>query len=156
RLQEGHATVPLDAPIDLEIAGWSSRALPGRAADGRAVTLRVAPSPIGLSPLDVALVIDRSGSMGEICAGVGKRLSKHDAIRAGLEQVARRPDAADVVDLWEFDDAPGHVGRAGPEGDRLLRLVGKLGSPRGGTEIGRAIGTVLAESPARDLLLVTD
>src|SRR5213075_408516 len=31
-----------------------------------------------------------------------------------------------------------------------------LGSPRGGTEIGRAIGTVLMESSARDLLLVTD
>jgi len=156
RLEEGRATVPLDAPIDLEITGWTSQALSGRAADGRVVVLKVAPSPAGEAPLDVAVVIDRSGSMGEICAGVGKRLTKHDAIRSGLEQVARRLDAADVVDLWEFDDAPGHVGRSGPEGHRLLRLIGKLGSPRGGTEIGRAINTALAESPARDLLLVTD
>ena len=156
RLVEGHATVPLDAPIDLEITGWTSQALPGRAADGREVVLRVAPSPGGEAPLDIAVVIDRSGSMGEICVADGKRLTKHDAIRGGLEQIARRLGAADVVDLWEFDDAPGHVGRTGPEGERLLRLIGKLGSPRGGTEIGRAIGTVLTESAARDLLLVTD
>src|ERR1051325_843439 len=40
-LENGRAQVPLDAPIDLEVAGWKPRELRGRAADGRVVALRI-------------------------------------------------------------------------------------------------------------------
>src|SRR5262249_37883722 len=44
-LNEGRGCVPLDAPIDLEVSGWKSKDLDGRAADGREVILRVEPAP---------------------------------------------------------------------------------------------------------------
>ena len=37
QLDDGSATVPLDAPIDLEVGGWTPADLRGRAADGREV-----------------------------------------------------------------------------------------------------------------------
>jgi hypothetical protein len=40
-LEGGRAKIGLDAPIDLEVTGWSPRDLIGRAADRRAVTVRI-------------------------------------------------------------------------------------------------------------------
>ena len=45
RLDEGKSSVPLDAPIDLDVSGWTSADLRGRAADGREVVLRIEPTP---------------------------------------------------------------------------------------------------------------
>jgi hypothetical protein len=41
RLDNGRAQVALNAPIDLEVNGWTTGDLHGRAADGREVVLRV-------------------------------------------------------------------------------------------------------------------
>ncbi len=48
RLDKGRAQVPLNAPIDLEVNGWTMGDLRGRAADGREVVLRVEPTPSGM------------------------------------------------------------------------------------------------------------
>jgi len=68
-LEDGHAKIGLDAPIDLEVTGWSARDLIGRAADGRAVTLRIEPTAASEASLDLAILVDHSGSMQEACAG---------------------------------------------------------------------------------------
>ncbi|HEV2955299.1 MAG TPA: VIT domain-containing protein [Xanthobacteraceae bacterium] len=158
-LQEGRAKIGLDAPIDLEVTGWSPRDLVGRAADGRAVTLRIEPTAAGEAPLDLAVLVDHSGSMQEACAGDRPGLTKHQAAVAALGRVARTVATSDLVDLWEFDDALTFVGstRGGDERPAdLATLVRGLSGPRGGTEIGGSLERVLARSKARDVLLITD
>jgi hypothetical protein len=161
-LREGRAKVPLDAPIDLAVAAWSPRTLSGRAADGRSITLRVEAAPGADHALDVAILVDHSGSMREQC-GAGTRDTKHDAVLLGLRTIADRITAADTIDLWEFDTVLDHVGSIGNSSDRsserpsdLLALIRRLTQPRGGTEIGMALRGVMAQSHARDLLLITD
>src|SRR5262249_40963286 len=78
-LENGRAQVPLDAPIDLEVAGWTPRDLHGRCADGRAVALRIEPAGGGERALDVAVLVDRSGSMAELCTST-RILTKHAAV----------------------------------------------------------------------------
>jgi hypothetical protein len=158
RLDNGQARVALDAPIDLEVAGWTPKDLRGRAADGREVVLRIEPSPSGERALDVALLVDHSGSMAEPCA-FGHSLTKHAAVILALDAMAQRVQPADVVDLWEFNNTCGHVGsgggRAEPE-TALPELIRRLGTPSGGTEIGIALDHAIAGSGAPDILLVTD
>src|SRR5262249_20681234 len=74
------------------------------------------------------------------------------------------------LDLWEFGNTPTHVGsthqsfgqlmsrarRTGTPGERFISLVNRLRGPTGGTEIGRALDTVIGRSMAPDVLLVTD
>ena len=155
RLDDGRAQVPLNAPIDLEVTGWTPGELRGRAADGREVALCVEPASFGDADINVAVLIDHSGSMGEICSLDGRSMTKHQSVLAGLQTTAARISHSDMVDLWEFDDAHHHVGSArGRNG--LQSLIGKLSEPAGGTEIGTALAGVTARSQAQDVLLVTD
>jgi hypothetical protein len=156
RLDDGaRSRVPLDAPIDLEVNGWTSGDLRGRAADGREVVLRIEPTPVGDAKVDVAVMIDHSGSMGEICSVDDRSLTKHQAVVAGLQTMVVQISQSDVIDLWEFDDTHRHVGSAGG-GTGLQSLIGRLNGPAGGTEIGAALAGVTALSQAHDVLLVTD
>ena len=155
RLDNGRAQVPLNAPIDLEVNGWTTGDLRGRAADGREVVLRVEPTSVGDADVDVAVLIDHSGSMGEICSADNRNLTKHQAVLAGLLTIAARIKQSDVIDLWEFDNAHRHVGSA-RGGNSLQSLMGRLRGPAGGTEIGDALAGVTAQSRGRDVLLVTD
>jgi hypothetical protein len=155
RLNDGRAQVPLNAPIDLEVNGWTTGDLRGRAADGREVVLRVEPTPFGDADVDVALVIDHSGSMGEVCSADHRSLTKHQSVLAGLQTIAAQIGRSDVIDLWEFDNAHHHVGSARGRND-LQSLIGRLSEPAGGTEIGAALAGVMAQSQAHDVLLVTD
>jgi hypothetical protein len=155
RLNDGRAQVALNAPIDLEVNGWTPGDLRGRAADGREVVLRVEPASFGDADVSVAVVIDHSGSMGETCSSDHRGMTKHQSVLAGLQTIAAQIGHADVIDLWEFDNAHRHVGSArGRNG--LQSLIGRLSEPAGGTEIGAALAGVTAQSQARDVLLVTD
>src|SRR5215813_1762592 len=158
-LEGGRAKIALDAPIDLEVTGWLPRDLIGRAADGRSVTLRIEPSAVGEGALDVAILVDHSGSMQEACAGGRPVLTKHQAAVGALAGLAHTAGKSDLVDLWEFDDALTFIGstRAGEKRQADLgTLVQALSEPRGGTEIGSALDRVLNRSKARDVLLITD
>jgi hypothetical protein len=163
-LSDGRASVPLNAPIDLAVANWTPRHLPGTAADGRAVSLQVEPAPRADRGLDVAILVDHSGSMGSACS-VQDRSTKHEAVARGLRAIARAITGTDTIDLWEFDDSLDHIGSTAEqrewkgqqaESDALLALIRQLRSPRGGTEIGHALTGVMERSRARDLLLITD
>jgi hypothetical protein len=155
RLNNGRAQVPLNAPIDLEVNGWTPADLHGRAADGREVVLRVEPASFGDADINAAVVVDHSGSMGETCSSDHRSMTKHQSVLAGLQTIAARIGHSDVVDLWEFDNAHHHVGSArGRNG--LQSLIGRLSEPAGGTEIGAALAGVTALSQAHDVLLITD
>jgi hypothetical protein len=161
-LRENRTTVPLDAPIDLTVSSWTPRALNGRAADGRAASLRVESAPVADCALDVAILVDHSGSMSERCS-TEERDTKHGAVVHGLRAVADTVTTADAIDLWEFDDTLDHVGltskpreQSGARTATLPALMQRLRQPHGGTEIGMALAGVIAQSCARDLLLITD
>ncbi len=168
-LAEGRARVPLNAPIDIQVTGPVNRPLRGVGTDGRNVTLTIAPLPEGRAGLDLAILVDRSGSMAEVAAAGHGRISKHEAVIAGLTALASRFRKGDVVDLWEFDDQPAHVGSTRDErphwrtvrqhwtpGETFIQLARCLRGPGGGTEIGGALEHVLQTTSARDLLLITD
>jgi hypothetical protein len=155
RLANGQAQVRLDAPIDLEVAGWTPRELRGRAADGRTVALRIEPAAGGDGALDAALLVDRSGSMAEACTSPLNR-TKHATILFCLDVVAERLRAGDALDLWEFSDACHHVGSVDGESAASAAVSRLFAPPAGGTQIGMALETVIAGSDAPDILLLTD
>jgi hypothetical protein len=160
-LNEGRTRVPLNAPIDL-IATHAAGQLRGTAADGREVVLRISPHRGGEMALNVAVVVDHSGSMDTACSGRAGGVTKHAAVIAGLRSVAQGLGEDDIVDLWEFDHALAHVGSSHDPASRqrgakhLLSLIGRLTPPAGGTEIGAALSGAIAGSDARDILLITD
>ena len=162
-LDGGHARVALNAPIDLIVTQAVDKELRGLAADGREVTLRITPHRGGDTALNVAVLIDHSGSMGSACSDQTGSITKHQAIVSGLKSIAQRLGEADIVDLWEFDTQLAHIGSShdtaerGPRGrQRLLALIARLAGPAGGTEIGAALSGTIAASDARDVLLITD
>lgn len=140
--------VPLDAPIDLRIEGWRPAPLEGRAADGREIALEMEPCAGGDGALDLALLMDRSGSMGEpVGVGTGG-ITKHRAVLRALTRMARELCSGDRIELWQFDDRCERLGSTfessadrveadGTPRARLRDLVRRLGDPRGGTELGR-------------------
>jgi hypothetical protein len=155
RLDEGQARVALDAPIDLEVAGWTPKDLHGRFADGRDVALRIEPAGSGESVLDVAIVVDHSSSMAERCV-FARDLTKHGALMLALYSMANRLQAGDALDLWQFNETCNHIGSADGQADHAPALLRRLDGPSGGTEIGGALGYVVAGSNAPDILLLTD
>jgi hypothetical protein len=161
-LNEGRARVPLNAPIDLLVTDATGQELRGVAADGREVILRISPHQGGDMALNVAVVVDHSGSMQEDCSGRAGSITKHQAVIAGLKSAAQGIGEEDVVDLWEFDHVLAHIGSTHDRtsrqrgSKRLLSLIARLTHPAGGTEIGAALSGTIAGSDADDILLITD
>lgn len=159
-LRDGRARIRLDAPIRILVSSWQPQRLQGRAADGRLVTLEIDAAPTGLLPLDAAILVDRSGSMDSPAAGLAvcsdrgqaaPSRSKHQVLVAGLAEAAVHASSADHVDLWQFNQEAMPV-----LGATFEKAISQLDAPGGGTEIGGAIGRVLAQRPTRDILLITD
>jgi hypothetical protein len=153
KLEGGSARVRLDRPINIEIQNWKERDGIGRAANGQAVTLSIAPAPVAEASLDAAILVDHSGSMGEPCAA-NARISKHAAVLLGLSEAANDLRDGDRLNLWEFDDTAADLGTTTAHDWRTV--IRSLSPPSGGTEIGRAIEQVLTHRRARSILLITD
>jgi len=167
-LVDDRAEVPGNAPIDLTVRNWTARPLAGRTADGREVSLLVNPCNPGTEPLDVVIVVDRSGSMAQM-AEVHSNISKHKAAVGGLQELASSLTDTDRVKLIEFSDLPkdvvpkrgaiartiGELGNMSPK-NKLIASIKALSPPNGGTEIGLALNHALSSSDARDVLLITD
>ncbi len=159
--------IPIDTPIELRVEAWRPQTATGRAADGRAVVLEAAPEPRGEGALDLAVLVDHSGSMSEPVEGGSVYLSKHESVRRALSRMASTLRPGDRVELWQFDDRCERIGatwepwglgdrREDAPAARMGRLVNALDGPRGGTELGGALARVIAECRCRDLLVLTD
>lgn len=150
-LCDGRAKLVLNRPIDLVIDGWRSGTVRGTAADGRAVSLALQPAPAPDASLNIAILVDHSGSMRDQVSPGHHASSKHDHVVAALRKLAGGLSPGDATDLWEFDSQVRRVGTG-----RLGRLVDRLSAPAGGTEIGTALATVIQGSAADRILLITD
>lgn len=147
-LREGAAEILLNRPVDIRIAGWAARPLSGIAADGRSVTLKIAPAPEPEAPLDAALLLDQSGSMSEAAsldAGGLPVSSKHDAMLDGLRAVLAAPRPGDRLRLFQFDNRCEEI-----------QALGELWGPHGGTSIGPALAQAARACEAIDIAIVTD
>jgi hypothetical protein len=153
-LQGGKARVVLNRPLDVSIPGWIPGTAHGMAADGRTVSIKVEPAAEGEAALDLALLIDRSGSMDAPAGIDGEHtLSTHEVVVRGLRAASGLLRPRDKVEAWQFDNRAEQVTPGGPALDAIANA---LAPSRGGTEIGNALATVLTQSPARDILLLTD
>lgn len=158
----GRATVTSGVPIDLIVPLWAPAPLIGYDSSGRAVSLTLTPQTVAECPLDVALLVDHSGSMNGPAGGDGS-LTAHEAARQGVTCLADNLCASDSVALWQFDTTASEVGNVvagqaslGDAKAELKNLAAQLLPPRGGTEIGGAIQAVFRSSEAHDILLLTD
>ena len=152
------AEVPSDTPIDLQVDDWRPGLLQGRSREGKAVSLRIEPAGDGEEDLNVAVLVDHSGSMSAPCAaGQAGLESGHESVRRTLRHLARQMRPTDRLALWQFDHEcePVGTGRTVPP-EELSGLVDDLEPPRGGTEIGAALDRVIKAEVAPDLLLITD
>lgn len=161
-LVEGRVTVSSADPIDLVVSLWEAIPIMGRDASGRNVSLMLTPQSGGETSLDVAVLVDHSGSMTAQTASRGS-FSAHDAARNGITALANELAAGDHIDLWEFDTQFRQVGMTKSEAsdlpaasERLAYLATQLSPPSGGTEIGGALEAVIRSSSAKDILLLTD
>jgi hypothetical protein len=165
-LRENGVQVPMNRPIDIQVENQVFQELSGRAANGQNVTLSISPHSAGTTRLNVAILVDHSGSMAEQAIGDPRSATKHQAVINSLGSLAEALWPQDQIDIWEFDNRLNQVGKTDPSPDvgenrgnsqqQLRHLVGKLSPPEGGTEIGEAIAGVVQMSTALDILLITD
>lgn len=152
RLVTGPQRITLDAAIEIVVQGGQFGSHQGVAEDGRQVRVGLRPVAAGAGALDLAVLVDHSGSTGSKAEGP-RGLTVWEAIRDGLRLELGRLRGSDRIALWEFDtDCRPLGGAVGPE---AARLVSKLRKPAGGTELDGAVKAALA-SGAKDILVLTD
>jgi hypothetical protein len=143
--------VTLDHAIELRLDGGLFGSFNGCAADGRSVEVSLQAAADTDAPLDLHIIVDRSGSTnGQVRDG---GMSVWAAMRAGLAVELAALNSPDRVALWQFDDGCESLGVA--RGTEAARLVNKLQGPGGGTELAGAIRKALRAS-AKDILVLTD
>ena len=145
--------ISLNAPIDIVVEGWKPRELKGVAADGRQVSLKMTPAMAGERPLNMAVLVDCSGSMNEAWSNNASK-TKYHVVRDALGGMRTAFTSRDHVELWDFQDDAVRVG-ATPEED-WANILMHMRTPGGGTEIGAAIIAAQAERRLQDVLLITD
>lgn len=154
------AEVPSNVPIDVQVDTWKPGLLKGRSRDGKTVEMRIEPAGEGDADLNLAVLVDHSGSMYTPCSVTGAErgdLSSHESVRRALSGLARKLRPRDRLALWEFDNVCDPVGTGQPVAPaELPALAAALQPPRGGTEIGRALEQVIQSLETPDLLLITD
>mgnify|MGYP001225572863 CR=1 FL=1 len=154
-LLDGKADMPLDAPIDIQVTGWSPKPVEGTVA-GRKVAISLDRSPARDARVSLSVLVDRSGSMRYASGHRGDgSASKADVLRRGLEATFASLWEDDTVELWQFSDSVERVGSATGPRDAVA-LLSRVRSPGGGTETGIALSEVISRNPEGDILLLTD
>ncbi|WP_431298464.1 VIT domain-containing protein [Tabrizicola sp. BL-A-41-H6] len=148
----GPLQVTLDAAIEIELQGGSFGKHQGVAADGRQVHLDLKPLTGGSGGLDLAVLVDHSGSTSARADGP-RGLTVWEAIRDGLRMELGRLRTSDRIALWQFESRCKPLGEA--TGPSAAELATRLEGPSGGTELGGAMREVL-RSGAQDILVLTD
>jgi hypothetical protein len=146
-------TVSLDRAIEISVPGARLGAIDGRDSKGRRVCLSLSPAPRGESKIDVAILVDRSGSTGAFLGDRPDRMTVWDAMKSGLVEGVSHLLPADRIQLFQFDNTCQSLGAS--TGVDATELLSRLQPPSGGTELGAGIETVIAAG-SRDILVLTD
>ncbi len=156
-------SVPNNTPVDIRFYGWKPDRLIGKSQDGCEISVEFKPAETSACDLDVAVLVDVSGSMSFQNVGSRtRRQTKHSAVTNALQSFAAQVRGSDQISLWEFESECRHVGAyegvpgAANEAKSTLRsLVRQISRPDGGTDIDRALW-ISKEAGNRDALLITD
>ena len=143
--------LPLDRAIEIKLQGGRFGTLDGSAHDGRKVHLTLSPIVSAASGLNLAVLVDRSGSTSSPISIGGRPI--WDAMKTGLQAELGKLQDADKIALWQFDDTCEMIGKS--TGSNAARLLDNLGKPAGGTRLGPAVETVVNAGHA-DILVLTD
>ena len=159
----GHAVgadpvkVRMNQPIDLTVGSWQPSRLTTRTASGAGIELELSPAPVLSPALNLAILVDHSGSMDE-AVGDGEmgRKTVHDLVVSALNGLSTQLASEDFIDLWEFSHEARRIGQSVRNQPPLASLVRKLSAPEGGTEINESLLAVLGATKANSILLITD
>ena len=143
--------VTLDKSIEITLSKASFGKTVAMSATGHPVTLSVQPIKSSDNNLNMAVLVDRSGSMAS--AFPRSHVTKWDAVREGLAYALKDLNPSDQIGMWQFDNECQFLGKE--SGGASASLAGLIEEPAGGTELGKAVHRVVA-SGAKDVLIVTD
>jgi hypothetical protein len=143
--------IVLDRAFELRSHDTSFGKLVGQSADGRLVELTLEKQAGSDAALDLHVIVDRSGSTGDLVRQGDISISQ--AMRDGLIQELAKLGSQDKINLWQFDDQCQHLGAA--SGASAVALAQQLEGPSGGTELAGAINAALQKG-AKDILVLTD
>ena len=143
--------VTLDKSIEISLSKASFGKTIAMSATGHPVALSVQPIKSSDNNLNMAVLVDRSGSMAS--AFPRSHVTKWDAVREGLAYALKDLNPSDQIGMWQFDNECQFLGKE--SGGASASLAGLIEEPAGGTELGKAVHRVVA-SGAKDVLIVTD
>jgi hypothetical protein len=143
--------VILNKAIELRVVGGCFGKVSGQSAKGQVVELELKPIKTADTFLDIAVLVDRSGSTGTPVGHNGATI--WSTMRDGLSSAFAGLQNGDQISLWQFDNSCEKLGVA--NGSASARLVDKLEEPAGGTDLAEAV-TQLLNNGVHDILVLTD
>ena len=143
--------VNLNRSIEISVKGGKFGSIEGCSASGQTVTVDLKPVFSTDAALDVAILVDRSGSTSSEVGNLGATVwsAMRDGLLSALS-IARRSDA---ISVWQFDNTCEKLGST--RGTNVRNIIRNLGLPNGGTELANAVQAVIADG-ATDILVLTD
>lgn len=141
--------VDLGRAIEIMLPGLRFGEIEGVSADGRRVRLAASIAQGRAKPLDIAILVDRSGSTSSNFDGV----TVWHAMKQAVQKACASFGPEDRASIWQFDDSCEKI--ASGAGPSLAHALAKLKGPNGGTELGGAISAVIADG-AKPILVLTD
>jgi len=149
RAVENGQKIMLDRHLVLQFPDQFFGQSNGIDAWGRRVKLLLAAPSRSDRPLDIAVLVDHSSSTGGVL-GEGR---VHQAMLRGLAHWGSSLRPEDKISLWEFNDKTNFIGHA--NGAQLVKMIDKLSPPSGGTELGKAVDSVIKQG-SKPILVLTD
>ena len=143
--------VKLNQAIEFRVVGGFFGKVLGRSASGQSVELKLTPAFATDGKLDVAVLVDRSGSTSSPVGSLGATV--WSAMRDGLASALSFARTNDQISLWQFDNKCEKIGSF--NGSRVGCLIRKLGKPNGGTDLAGAVQTLINQNVS-DILVLTD
>lgn len=152
---DGAVTVKLNDVINIRVEELVIESLSETAADGRRVRVDFAPDVAGEQVLDIDVMIDTSGSMGERpTTRMDGHTTKFQIVEEGLRRAFAKLRKEDMVGIWEFNDYCHCHGRS--SGASVSGLLGGIAARNKGTNLAEAVAKTVASRKQPQILLITD
>lgn len=155
---DGDVVVSLNDVINVRVEDLVIEPLAGKAADGRPVRLdfaKIAGALSGDEALDIDVMIDTSGSMGERpTTRMDNPVSKFAIVEDALRRSFGGLRAEDSISVWEFNDTCDKHGKA--NGPAAAAFLSGIRARNKGTNLSEAVSKVVSSRKQAQILLITD
>jgi hypothetical protein len=153
--KDGAVTVKLNDVINVRVDELVIESLSETAADGRHVRLDFETKCSSDQALDIDVMIDTSGSMGDRpTTRMDGRATKFQIVADGLRRSFGKLRQDDTVGVWEFNDFAEFHGRA--SGASAAALLSGISDRNRGTNLAEAVAKTIASRKQPQILLITD